>query len=105
MRRFRPIFCRDGLHLIEDYEATYAYLELKKVADVDENGELNELERKLMYARLDEDKYGPGGGDWLWKDIVQKTEERLNGGGWMYWTPKDRSRISNALAIYKNERD
>ncbi|HLC70828.1 MAG TPA: hypothetical protein VJI32_02410 [Candidatus Nanoarchaeia archaeon] len=91
--------------LIEDYQATSAYIELKTVADVDGNGELNELERKLMYARLDDNRYGPGGGNWLWEDIVQNTEKRISMGGRMYWTPKDRSRISHALSIYKNERD
>ena len=94
----------NALQLIEDYEATYTYLELKTVADVDENGELSEIERKLMYARLDDYKYGTGG-NWLWKDVVQSTEERIMSGGRMYWTPKDRSRISHALSTYIKEKD
>ncbi len=92
--------------LIEDYEATYTYLDLKRVADIDGDGELNALEKKLMYARLDDEcRYGPGGGNWLWKDIEKNIEERIGKSARMYWTPKDRGRISHALSIYKNERD
>ena len=95
----------NALNLIEDYEATYAYLKLKTAADVDENGELSEVERKLMYARLDEYRYGSGGGDWLWKDIEKNIEERIGKDARMYWTPKDRSRISHALFTYTKEKD
>ncbi len=93
----------NALTLVEDYESTSAYIELKVLADVDRNGEMSEVERKLMFARLDEHRYAGGGGDWPWKDVVNSVEERIITGGRTYWTPNDRRRISYALALYKQE--
>ncbi len=86
--------------LIEDYKATSNYLELKDLADVDRSGELSEVERKLLFARLDEYRYGGGGDHWLWEDVAERVEERVKEGGRVYWTQNDRSRISHALMRY-----
>ena len=89
--------------LIEDSETTSAYLELKMLADVDRDGELSEMEGKLMFARLDEDRCGPGASSWLWEDIAKRAEERIHDIERVYWFANQSSRISHALAIYKSE--
>lgn len=93
----------DAQQSIEDHKTTSNYLELKALADVDGNAELSEIERKLMYARLDENRSGMGADSWRWEDIAKRAEERIHNIEKVYWFANQSSRISHALAIYRGE--
>ena len=82
-----------------DNETTRSYLELKKLADIDDNGTLSDVEKRLLYERLDASK---GYTDIQWKHLANITDERIERND-ITWIPSDMNRIHHALSIYKKE--
>ncbi|MBI2148763.1 hypothetical protein HYU23_03720 [Candidatus Woesearchaeota archaeon] len=87
--------------LIYDQKTTNDYLELEKLADIDHDGNLSNIEKTLMYERLDNcNNYS----DVAWNIFAVRIENKIKEGRRIYWGPNEGARINRALRAYRNIR-
>jgi len=87
-----------GLELTRNNETTRYYSVLKKLADIDQDGKLSDIEKILLYTRLDAyNSYA----EVNWEIFGDRIDEQIKNNKKVYWGDNHRRRITYAISEYK----